>query len=81
MWNPVLSFHCSQTAPTPLCAAGPTADGAGPPGSMLINGHMPRLDSFKFVHALCSLLPYAGVTLVIISGSDGSEDRRRRGMH
>lgn len=75
--NPVQTFQCSQTALTHLCAAAAAADGEALPYGVLIDGNMPMIDGFELLRALRSIRSYAGVRLIMISGSGRSEDRAR----
>lgn len=75
--NPVRSFQCSATALNHLHAIATEADGRALPVAVLIDGNMPNVDGFQLLRALRSLPHYAGVKLIMVSGSGRSEDRAR----
>lgn len=75
--NPIKGFHCGRTALDHLCAVAASADNLQLPCGVILDGNMPALDGFEVLRTLRSWPSYAQVKIIMVSGSNRTEDRTR----
>jgi CheY-like chemotaxis protein len=75
--NRIVSFQLSEAALVHLRAAASSPASRDMPCAVLLDLNMPRLDGADLVKELRAMPEFAGVKLVVVSGSSSPEDRER----